>query len=62
MLFWALHVKFGLILVVGVGLNIKLGWNYEILNLGLMSFILIYQILGLVDCVYILVINLKILD
>ena len=40
---------------------IKLDLNHGILNLGLVEFILIYQILGLVDCVYILIINLDIL-
>ena len=40
---------------------IKLGFDYEILNLGLVQFILIYPILGLIDCVCILVINLDIL-
>ena len=41
---------------------IKLGLDYGILNLGILEFILIYPILGLVDCVCILVINLDILD
>ena len=30
---------------------IKVGLDYEILNLGLVKFILIYLILSLVDCV-----------
>ena len=41
---------------------IKLGLDYEISNLGIMRFILIYCILGLINWVYILVINLEILD
>ena len=40
---------------------IKLGLNYGILNLSLVEFILIYPILGLVDCACILVINWEIL-
>ena len=36
---------------------IKLDLDYGILNLGLVEFILIYQILSLVDCVCILVVN-----
>ena len=40
---------------------IKLGLDYEILNLGLVEFILIYPILGFVDCVCIFVINLDVL-
>ena len=39
-----------LILVVDLDLHIKLGLDYEILNLGLVEFILIYPILSLVDC------------
>ena len=38
---------------------IKLGLNYEILNLGLIKFILICHIWDLVDYVYILTINLE---
>ena len=34
----------------------------EILNLGLIEFILIYHVLGLINWVYILVINLEILN
>ena len=37
------------ILDVILGLNIKLCYDYEILNLGLINFILIYQILGLTN-------------
>ena len=40
---------------------IKLNLDYEILNLGLVEFILIYPILGLVDCICILITNLDIL-
>ena len=36
---------------------IKLDLDYEILNLGIVEFILIYQFLSLVDCVCILVVN-----
>ena len=36
---------------------IKLNLDYEILNLGLVEFILIYPILVLIDCASILVIN-----
>ena len=45
-----------------LGLYIKLGLNYGILSLGLMKFILIYHVLSLINWVYILAINLKILD
>ena len=38
---------------------IKLGLDYEISNLGIMRFILIYRVLGLINWVYILVINLE---
>ena len=41
---------------------IKLGLDYEISNLGIMRFILIYRVLGLINWAYILAINLKILD
>ena len=41
---------------------IKLGLDYGILNLSPMGFILIYHVLGLINWVYILTINLKILD
>ena len=41
---------------------IELGLNYGVLNLGLVEFILVYPILGLVDCVCIFfVINLDVL-
>ena len=43
----ALHIKFGLVLVVDLYLCIKLGLKYEILNLGIIEFILICHILGL---------------
>ena len=56
------HIKVGLILIMDLSLYIKLSLDYGKLSLDLMKFILVYQILGLVDCVYILVINLKILD
>ena len=42
---WALHIKFGLVLVVDLCLCIKLGLKYEILNLGPIKFILIRHIL-----------------
>ena len=42
---WALHIKFGLILVVDLCLYIKLGLKYEILNLDPIEFILICHIL-----------------
>ena len=41
-----------------LGLHVKLGLNDEILNLGLMRFILIYHALGLINRAYILAINL----
>ena len=44
-----------------IGIDIKLGLNYEILNLGQMRFILIYYVLGLINWTYILAINLEIL-
>ena len=56
------HIKVGLILIMDLSLYIKLSLDYGKLSLDLLKFILVYQILGLVDCVYILVINLKILD
>ena len=56
------HIKVGLILIMDLSLYIKLSLDYGKLSLDLMKFILVYQILGLVDCVYILIINLKILD
>ena len=37
------------ILDVILGLTIKLYLDYEILNLGLINFVLIYQILGLTN-------------
>ena len=43
---WALHINFGLVLIVDLCLCIKLGLKYEILNLGLMEFILICHILN----------------
>ena len=56
------HIKLNLILVMNLNLCIKLGLDDGKLSLDLMKFVLVYQILSLVDCVYILVINLKILD
>ena len=56
------HIKLGLILILNLSLYVKLGLDYGKLSLDLMKFVLVYQILGLVNCVYILVINLKILD
>ena len=50
------------ILDIILGLNIKLYLDYEILNLGLINFVLIYQILGLTNWAYVLAINLKFLD
>ena len=47
---------------MNLNLCIKLGLDDGKLSLDLMKFVLVYQILSLVDCVYILVINLKILD
>ena len=41
---------------------LKLSLDDEILNLGLMRFILIYYVLGLINWTYILVINLKFLN
>ena len=56
---WILNwVDFG----YGFGLHIKLSFDFETLNLGLIEFILIFYILDLVDYAYILVINLEILD
>ena len=52
-------LKFDLILIVDLILYIKLGFNYEILNLGLIKFIFICHIWDLVDYVYILTINLE---
>ena len=52
-------LKFDLILIVDLILYIKLGLNYEILNLGLIKFILICHIWDLVDYIYILTINLE---
>ena len=43
-LVYLLDIKLGLILVVNLGLFIKLGLNYKILNLDLIGFILIYYI------------------
>ena len=43
-LVYLLDIKLGLILVVNLGLFIKLGLNYKILNLDLIGFILIYHI------------------
>ena len=48
-------------MVVDLGLQIKLSLDYEILNLDLMGFILIYHILSLINWVYILAINLEML-
>ena len=56
------HIKLGLILILNLSLYVKLGLDYEKLSLDLMKFVLVYQILGSVNGVYILVINLKILD
>ena len=42
---WPLHIKFGLVLVVDLCLCIKLGLQYEILNLDPIKFILIRNIL-----------------
>ena len=43
-------------------MHIKLDLDYEISNLGIIRFILIYCVLGLINWIYILVINLEILD
>ena len=48
-----------MVLVVDLGLHVKLGLDYEILNLSLMGFILIYHVLGLISWAYILAINLE---
>ena len=45
-----------------LSLRIKLELDYEILNLGLIGFILIYHVFGLINWAYILAINLKTLD
>ena len=47
---------------MNLNLCIKLGLDDGKLSLNLMKFVLVYQILGSVNGVYILVINLKILD
>ena len=49
-------------MVVDLGLHIKLGLDYGILDLGLMGFISIYNVLGLINWAYILVINLEVLN
>ena len=51
-----------LIWVGTIVVYIKLDLNYEILNLGLVEFILICPILVLIDCASILVINWEILQ
>ena len=43
---WTLYIKFGLVLVLDLCLCIKLGLEYEILNLGPIKFILICHILN----------------
>ena len=43
-LIYLLDIKLGLILIVNLGLFIKLGLNYKILNLDLIGFIFIYHI------------------
>ena len=50
------------ILVVGLGLYIKLSFNYGKLSSDLMEFILIYHVLDFINLTYILTINLEILD
>ena len=43
------QVKLGLILVMDLSLLIKLGLSDGILSLGLIEFILIYHVLGLIN-------------
>ena len=49
---WALHIKFGLVLVMDLCLCIKLGLKYEILNLGPIEFILICHILNFGELIF----------
>ena len=49
---WTLHIKFCLVLVMNLCLCIKSRLKYEILNLGLIKFILICHILNFGELIF----------